>query len=222
MLRRVVFALICGGLLAGTAVAAGDPREPKKRHNAPDQAWAEAIRVQRSDLGSGDWRVEMSNHDDRGAPKGCRDPNLSDLVETGSAEQPDWSRKGSFVMSGSVVFQSERQLATAWQRFTPIDLTGCLGWAFKQGAASSGVTVTVTSSGPVRIAKLAPRWRTGRITLTVRGPAAAIKGRMSYYFAARGRASVILMVASFGKPATRISDALEQRLARAVTQRLKR
>lgn len=222
MLRRLALTLICAGLLAGTAFAAGDPREPKKRHNKADQQWAEEIRVQRSDLGAGDWRVEAASHDDRGAPTNCRDPNLSDLVETGSAEQPDWSRNSSFVMSGAVVFQSERQLATAWRRYARMDLTGCIGWAFMKGARSSGVTTTVTSSGPIRIAKLAPMFRTGRITLTVSGPAASIKGRMSYYFAARGRASVILMVASFGKPATPISEALERRIVQRVISRLKR
>ena len=178
--------------------------------------------MQRSDLGSGDWRVEASSDDDRGAPGKCKQPNLSDLIETGSAEEPDFSRGGSFVGSGSVVFQSEKQLATAWARMSRVPIAECLVWSLKKGATGSGVDVRVTSSGSVRVAKLAPRFKTARVNVVVRGPAATIRGRMSYYFAARGRASVILLVASFGKPATPISEAFEQRLAKLVTQRLKR
>ena len=224
MIRRLGLVLVCAGALAGSALAATarDPRDPQERHTAADQAWAEAIRPQRSDLGPGDWRVEPANDDDHGAPKACKGPNLSDLVETGGAEEPDWSRNTSFVGSASAIFKNERQLATAWQRFARTDFTQCLVWAFKKGLAGSGVSLTVTSSGPVRIAKLAPLFRTGRVTVTVRGPAATIKGRLSYYFAGRGRASVILMIASFSKPATPISEALERRLVTRVTQRLKR
>jgi hypothetical protein len=223
MIGRLGLVLLVVAALAGTASAAGRKEgDPQKRHNPTDQAWAEAIRVQRSDLGSGDWRVEETSDDDRGAPKACKDPDLSDLVETGSAEEPDWSRNGSFVGSGSVVFQADRQMTTAWNRLVRTPFTDCLIWAFKKGAAGSGVRVRIVSRGPVRIAKLAPRFKTGRVTIVVSGPAATLKGRFSYYLAARGRASVILVVASFGKPLTPISESLERRLATLVTGRLKR
>jgi hypothetical protein len=209
--------------LTGTASAAGTKAgDPQKRHNAADQAWAEAIRVQRSDLGAGDWRVEPSNDDDRGVPKACKDPDLSDLVETGSAEDPDFSRNGSFVGSGSIVFQNERQMTAAWNRLAHAPLTECLMWAFKKGAAGSGVNIRIVSSGPVRVAKLAPRFKTARVNVVISGPAATVKGRFTCYLAARGRASVILMVLSFGKPLTPISESLERRLATLVTKRLNR
>jgi hypothetical protein len=223
MTGRIGLVLLALAVLAGSASAAGTKEgDPQKRHNAADQAWAEAIRVQRSDLGSGDWRVEETSDDDSRAPKACKDPDLSDLVETGSAENPDFSRNGSFVGSGSIVFQNERQMTTAWNRMARMPFTDCLIWGFKQGAAGSGVRVRIVSSGPVRIAKLAPRFKTGRVNVVISGPAATLKGRFSYYFAARGRASVILMVASFGRPATPISESLERRLAQRVTARLKR
>jgi hypothetical protein len=223
MIGRLGLLLLVVAAFAGTASAAGRKEgDPQKRHNPADQAWAEAIRVQRSDLGAGDWRVEASSDDDRGAPKACKDPDLSDLVETGSAEEPDWSRNGSFVGSGSVVFQTDRQMTTAWNRLVRTPFTDCLIWAFKKGAAGSGVRVRIVSNGPVRIAKLAPRFKTGRVNIVVSGPAATLKGRFSYYLAARGRASVILVVASFGKPLTPISESLERRLATRVTGRLKR
>jgi hypothetical protein len=223
MAGRLGLLLLALAVLAGSASAAGNKAgDPQKRHNAADQAWAEAIRVQRSDLGAGDWRVEPSSDDDRGAPKACKEPDLSDLVETGSAEEPDFSRNGSFVGSGSIVFQNERQMTTAWNRMARMPFMDCLIWGFKKGAAGSGVRIRIVSTSAVRIAKLAPRFKTGRVNVVISGPAATLKGRFSYYFAARGRASVILMVASFGKPLTPISESLERRLATRVTARLKR
>jgi hypothetical protein len=125
------------------------------------------------------------------------------------------------VGSGSVVFQTERQMTSAWNRMARMPFTDCLIWGFKKGAAGSGMRIRIVSSGPVRIAKLAPRFKTGRVNVVISGPAATLKGRFSYYFAARGRASVILMVASFAKPLTPISESLERRLATRVTGRLK-
>jgi hypothetical protein len=223
MIGRLGLVLLVVTALAGTASAAGTKAgDPQKRHNAADQAWAKAMRVQRSDLGAGDWRVEQLNDDDRGAPKACKDPDLSDLVETGSAEEPDFSRDGSVVGPGSIVFQTERQLTTAWNRLSRAPFKECLIWAFKQGAAGSGVRVRIVSSGPVRIAKLAPRYKTGRVNVVISGPAATLKGRFTYYLAAKGRASVVLMVISFSKPLTPISESLERRLATLVAERLNR
>src|SRR4051812_30028281 len=91
MARRPSLLLVLAlfAVLAGSATAAATKAgDPQKRHNAADQSWAERMRIQRSDLGAGDWRVEQHSDDDSGLPKQCKDPNLSDLVETGSAEKP--------------------------------------------------------------------------------------------------------------------------------------
>ena len=223
MIGRLGLVLLVVVALAGSAYAAPtEAGDPKKRHNPVDQAWAEAMRVQRSDLGPGDWRVEASNDDDRGAPKQCKDPDLSDLVETGSAEEPDFSRNGSFVGSGSIVFQNVRQMNTAWKRLGRIPFSQCLAWAFRKGAAGSGVQLRIVSAGPIRIPKLAPLFKAARVSVVVTGQAATLKGRLSYYLAAKGRASVMLIVMSFGKPLTPISESLERRLATVVAERLNR
>ncbi len=224
MFGRLGLVLLAVVSLVGTASAAGSKAgDPQKRHNPADQAWAEAIRVQRSDLGPGDWRVEPPNEVDApGGPKACKDPDLSDLVESGSAEEPDFFRNGSFVASGSIVFQSDRQLTAAWNRIARTPFTDCLIWAFKQGAAGSGVRIRIASTGPVRIGKLAPRFKTGRVDVVLSAQSATLKGHFSYYLAARGRASVILMIASFDRPLTPVSAKLERRLATLVANRLKR
>ena len=91
MIRRLVVLLVSSCLIAGTAGAATrKPTDPQKRINPADQAWAAAIRIHRDDLGGGDWRVEQSQSN-VAAPQGCKDPDLSDLVETGDAENPDFS-----------------------------------------------------------------------------------------------------------------------------------
>jgi hypothetical protein len=223
MARRSVLVLVGFALLAGSATAAATKAgDPQKRHNAADQAWAERMRIQRSDLGVGDWRVEPHSDNDHGAPKQCKDPNLSDLVETGGAEEPDFSRNGSFVSSGSIVFQTEAQMRTAFARIARTPLTDCLIWAFKQGASGSGTRVRVTSAGPIRGGKLAPMSKTGRVDLVVTAQGVAVKGHFSYYLLARGRASVILMFASFERPLTPIPASLERRLAAVVAARLNR
>jgi hypothetical protein len=223
MARRFVIALLTLAALAGTASAAVTKAgDPKKRHNAADQAWAERMRIQRDDLGAGDWRVEPPDPDnDRGAPKVCKDPNMSDLVETGSSEEPNFSRNNSFVSSSSVVFQTAAQLRTAYGRLARAPLNECLTWAFKQGAAASGARVRVSSFRSIRVSHLAPLGKAARVDLVVSGPAASIRGHISYYLLARGRASVLLMIASFGRPATPISASLERQLTTVVGQRLR-
>lgn len=223
MVGRLGLTLLCAGVLAGTALAAGSgPREPQKRHNAADQAWARAIRIHRADLGSGDWRVEQSNDDNGGAPKGCKDPDLSDLVETGEAENPDFSRNGSFVGSGAAVFLNEEQATSAWQRVARQPVNRCMIEAFRKAIAGSGARLSAVSDRLVQTPKLAPHFTAGRVRIAVSGPAAKIRGRISYYFYARGRATALLMVVSFGPPMQPIPESLERRLAGLVAERLRR
>jgi len=223
MARRFVLAAALLAVLAGTASAAATKAgDPQKRHNAADQAWAERIRVQHDDLGAGDWRVEPRDPDsERGLPKACKDPNLSDLVETGSAEEPNFSRNSSFVSSSAVVYKTTTHMRTAYRRLSHAPLDDCIAWSFKKGAELAGARVRVSSFRSLPTAQLAPLGRAARVDLVVSGPAASVRGHISYYLLARGRAGVILLIASFGRPATPISAVLERRLATTVAQRLK-
>jgi hypothetical protein len=223
MARRFVLVAALLAVLAGTATAAGmKAGDPQKRHNAADQAWAERIRVQRDDLGAGDWRVEPRDPDnERGMPKSCKDPNLSDLVETGSAEEPSFSRNSSFVSSSAVVYRTAANMRTAYRRLIRVPLNDCVAWSFKKGAELAGARVRVSAFRSLPTSQLAPSGRAARVDLVVSGAAASIRGHISYYLLSRGRAGVILLVASFGRPATPISASLERQLAQTVAQRLK-
>jgi hypothetical protein len=222
MIRRLVVLLVSSCLIAGTAGAATrKPTDPQKRLNPADQAWAAAIRIHRGDLGGGDWRLEQSQ-DNVAAPQGCQDPNLSDLVETGEAENPDFSRNGSFVGSGAAVFLTTKQASAAFQRVARQSFNRCMISAFKQGLAGSGARLRILSSGSIAMKSPAPHFVSGRVRFSVSGPAATITGRISFYFFARGRATAMLFVASIGRPMQPISASLESRLAGLVAARLHR
>ncbi|HEY6068316.1 MAG TPA: hypothetical protein VIU81_06430 [Gaiellaceae bacterium] len=222
---RLALALLALAILTGPASAAAPkPSDPQKRHNAADQAWAERIRVQRSDLGPGDWRVEAGDGNASLVPKDCEDPDLSSLVETGGAEQPSFSRTGSVVASSSMILQDTRQAGTAWRLISAQPLIRCITQAFQQGVRSTAGTaarVRVLSSGTVPGPALAPHFKSARVRLVIKGQAATVTGRISMYFAGRGRALAMLLVMSFDRPLRPIPDSLEHRLAVLVANRLK-
>jgi hypothetical protein len=224
MLRRLALLVLALALLGGDAYAspaASSSDKPRKHLNAADEAWAKAIRIQRSDLGAGDWRLETSTHNSA-APPGCKDPNLSDLVLPGEAENPDWSRNGSFVGSGSEIWSNERQALVAWKRNTALPFGKCLVEGLKREIGKTpGVTLKIDSSGPISVGKPAPRIFTYGLRFRVIG-ARSVSGRVAFYAFGRGRADGMLTVISFSQPLTPVSQALERRLAALVAGRLRR
>jgi hypothetical protein len=219
MTCRLAIGLLAAAVFTGSAVAG--PNDPKKRYNAADQAWARRIRIHRADLPGTGWKVEPSKDDSDYAPKGCRSPNLSDLVTTGEASNPDFTRGGSFVGSGSSVFATERQASAAWIRMAKVPVGRCLVAALREGMAGSGATLTVRSNRQVRRG-LAPHESAFSVGFVASGPAAKIDGRIGYYVFARGRAIGAVMVISLGKPLQPVPLALEQKLAGLVASRLRR
>ncbi len=180
--------------------------------------------IKRDDLGSGDWRVDQNKDEgDADAPPACKNPNLSELVLTGEADNPDFSRNSSFVDSGSEVWASERDAAVAWKRGSRYPFEKCFAIAMKQEFAKTpNIKFTTVSSGTLRIGKLAPRMLTYGLQFRMTLPNARIDGRLDLYFFSRGRADASLMVVSLGKPARPIPISLERRLAGLVAQRLRR
>ena len=218
---RLALALLAAVVFVGVAAAGRGANDPRKHINPADQAWAKAIRIQHGDLGAGDWRLEQSPATGA-APPGCKDPNLSDLVLTGEATNPNWSRNGSYVGSTSEVWTNERQALGAWKRNTSVPFARCLVNGIQQEIAKApGVKLIVDSSGPIRIGALAPRVFTYGLSFRLSGPH-TVKGRVGFYAFGRGRADGIVFVISFSKPLTPVSPALERRLATLVAQRLKR
>ncbi len=224
MARRLGLTLaVLAALAAASAAFAGDPRDPQHRFNPADQAWAHRIIVSHADLGAGDWRVEqLDSQGDADAPSYCKNPNLSDLVLTGEAKNPDFSREDSFEDSDGEVWASERDAIAAFNHVKAYPFDRCFRVAMQQEfAKGSGIKFTILSSGPLKIGKLAPRQLTYGLRFRMTVGARKIEGRIDIYAFSRGRADGSVMVASLGAPARPIPLSLERKLATLVAQRLK-
>ena len=225
MARRAgVTLVVVAALAAAGAAFAGGSREPQHHFNAADQAWAHRIIVQHADLGAGDWRVEqLDNQGDAGAPSYCKDPDMSDLVLTGQAKNPDFSREDSFEDSDGEVWATERDAISSFKRMQAYPFDRCFRAAMQQEfAKGSGIKFTVLSSGRIAFPKLAPRQLTYGMKFRMGVGTRNIDGRIDIYAFSRGRADGSVMVASLGQPARPIPLSLERRLATLVASRLKR
>jgi hypothetical protein len=211
-------------LAAASAAFAGDPRDPQRHFNPADQAWAHRIIVQHGDLGAGDWRVQqLDGQGDASAPSYCKSPNLSDLVLTGEAKNPDFGREDSFEDSEGEVWATERDAIASWNHVRAFPFARCFKVAMEQEFAhGSGIKFSILSSGPLAIGKLAPRQLTYGLRFRMTVGARKIDGRIDIYLFSRGRADGSVMVASLGAPARPIPLSLERKLAKLVAQRLKR
>jgi hypothetical protein len=225
MARRAgLIVAVLAALAAASAAFAGDPREPQHHFNEADQAWAHRIIVQHGDLGAGDWRVEqLDNQSDANAPSYCKNPNLSDLVLTGQAKNPDFSREDSFEDSDGEVWATERDAIAAYKHLRAYPFDRCFRAAMQQEfAKGSGIKFSVLASGPLAFPKLAPRQLTYGLKFRMDVGTRKIDGRIDIYAFSRGRADGSVMVASLGQPARPIPISLERKLATAVASRLKR
>jgi hypothetical protein len=221
--RFALIVIALAALAAASAALASDPREPQHRFNAVDQAWAHRIIVSHADLGPG-WRVQqLDDQGDGDAPAYCKNPNLSDLVLTGQAKNPDFSREDSFEDSDGEVWATEHDAIESWKRVNDYPFARCFRVAMeRQFAKGSGIKFTILSSGPLATGKLAPRQFTYGLKFRMIVGARKIDGRIDVYFFSRGRVDGSLMVASLGQPARPIPLSLERKLATQVAGRLKR
>ncbi len=225
MARRAgLIAAAFAALAAASAASASDPRDPQHRFNAADQAWAHRIMLQHDDLGPGDWRVAaLDNQSDADAPAYCKNPNLSDLVLTGQAKSPDFSREASFEDSDGEVWATEHDAIAAYRRLQAYPFDRCFRAAMRQEfATGSGIKFAVLASGRLAFPKLAPRQLTYGLRFRMTAGARTIDGRIDIYAFSRGHADGSVMVASLGRPARPIPLSLERKLARLVASRLKR
>lgn len=225
MARRLgLLAAALAALAAASAAFAGDPKEAQHRFNPADQAWAHRIIVQHADLGPGDWRVaRLDSQGDADAPSYCKNPDFSDLVLTGEAKNPDFSREGSFEDSDGEVWATERDAGAAFNRLKAYPFDRCFKVAMQQQfAKGQGIRFSVVSSGALAFPKLAPRQLTYGLKFQMLAGTTKIAGRIDIYAFSRGRADGSVMVASIGAPARPIPLSLERKLARFVAGRLKR
>jgi hypothetical protein len=204
-----ILALVC----AGAALAAG--KDPQKRHVAADMAKARSVVLHAADLGAG-WKSAPSNSNESSPRCASYDPDESDLVETGTADSPQFELSTRYVLSSAALYKTAAQAQASWNRVTKPGLLPCLASVFGKGAQASGVRTRVLSSGAIAFPKLALRTAAYRIAFVATTSGLQLHGSVDLILLGKGRVDSVMISVAFGTPP--LAD--ETRLARLVARRL--
>ncbi len=212
-MKLLLVAAVAAVLASAALAAAGDPR---KQHTAVGQLTARKALLKLADLGPG-WT---------GAPakpvsgsKVCRGfrPNQSDLVETGYAVTPDYSRgENASVAQWARTFATPAQAADSWNRTVTIALVDCLA---RQLKALSTVKSPVTIVGQYRL----PVPRVGqqaagfRVVASIKDAQGSFRVYADIVVVRQGSALSTATLTGFLQP---IDPLTEERVARAIAARL--
>jgi opacity protein-like surface antigen len=214
--KRLAVSLVGGLVLAGAAVAAS-PHDPQKRFTKADQAWARKLLVKRGDLAGAGWRSQVSSND---ATCQSFNPDESDLVETGERESPEFNRNGSFVASMAAVFRSSAHAQSAWNREIKLQVLDCLAEGIKDGSTDQ-VQVRIASRSRLAVPSVAPRTAGFRVKLAFDVQGVKFGSDVHLIALGRGRANVMLMTMSSGRPLSPLPAGLERTLVHRLAQRLR-
>ena len=214
--RRLTLSLIALLALAGTA-AARNPHDPQRRFTKADQAWAKKLVVTRADLTGAGWTAERTSSNAT-----CRsfNPDESDLIETGERESPGFSRNGSFVASMAAVFRSSAHAQSAWAREIRPALLKCLAEGLDM-SSTPGTSVAIVSQGRMAFTKLAPRTAAFKVRLVFTVQTFTLRADVHVIALGRGRANLMLVTMSPGRPLSPLPVGLERTLAQRLAQRLR-
>ena len=210
-----VLVLALAGAFAALATAALAANcEPQKKHNAVDMARARSVVLRTADFGAG-WTSKPSSSS--GNPR-CKDfaPDESDLVETGSADSPDFQKGLRYVSSSAALYKTASQAQTSWNRVVKPGLLRCLGSIFEKGATTATVTTKILAEGTLSFPKLAPRAAAYRLTFSAASQGVTLKGAVDLILLGKGRIDAVMISVSFGIPP--LAD--ERRLAALMAHRL--
>ena len=167
LVRRLLVTVVAALAFCATAAAAG---EPQYRPADADQSWADSIVLNVKDF-SGLWKSSGSGG--RIASTGfesssCSLPDESDLVVTGGAYSPNFTRyDAAVVSSGAVVWQTPEHAQADWDRNLQPAMMGCLA-AELQSGSTKRVKVVVTSRRQLAWPALAPRSTAYRLALVLK------------------------------------------------------
>ena len=209
---RLVLAVSLLVVVGSATAGSGDPR---RDHNPGDQASARSIVLRRGDLPG--WRA-------RPAPKPkpslrCRSfaPDLSAVVETGSAASSEYTRGRLSVSSNAVVTASRSQALVVWHSLATKRLMTCVGEAFRK---TPGITLKklVTTTLPLR--RVAPRTAAFRASFVLTGFGDQQPSYGSFDFVLLGRARAMAVLGAGVDGRMPFPPALERRLAGLLARRL--
>jgi hypothetical protein len=204
--------------LALVGVASANHLDPQKQIRPVDQRRASAMLLRASDLPG--YETERTSNLDPHLT--CRGLDESDLVVTGRARSPYWSRDYRIVGSSSAVYRTRSDSAAAWRRGKSAVGRRCLRQAFVDELEQQGETVRV-SVGSLVVPPLGVE-RTGvRLAITGASPARRPVVTLDLILLRDGRGQVALLFAAVVVPPDRGSQiALARTAAKRLAKAMKR
>jgi hypothetical protein len=145
-------------------------------------------------------------------------PNESDLVETGTANSPLFTRSSYKAIDQSVhLFATPQQANTAWARTVTKNLVICMEQEL-ENTSGMGSPVSVTDWTKLRLPRLAEHTVGFRVTATAKTSSKTTsKVYLDVILLGQARAMTKIVFSSLNQPFT---AAFERRLAKLVSQRL--
>jgi hypothetical protein len=211
---RTSLAIVVLCSLALSAGASADHLDPQGRIRSADQSRAAAMLLRESDLGAG-FSVERTSGLDPHVT--CEALDESDLVVTGRAKSPYWSREYQIVGLTVAVYRTAADATASWRRGTSTAGMKCLRDEFRRALESQGERLRVTARR-MPFPRLAAGSAAIRLVISgvaARSPAVYI----DLVVLRRGRAQAGLLFAGVVAPPPR---AAETGLARVVAGRMAR
>jgi hypothetical protein len=212
-LAAVTIALLA---VAGTALAASNPNEPKKVIIPTVQAKAKAVNVKLSDLPAAGWKAKPAGPDS-GSPR-CSyyNPDQSDLTENGDANSPQFTLpSSSYISSNTSIFKTAGQGRAAYTRVIQPKLPKCLAELFKKGAGSNA-QVTIISAAERSFPKLADRSNAYRLVADFKVSTQKIRTIVDFIVFNHGKVDTVIFFVGLGGS---YKDSFEQGVARKVAAR---
>ena len=140
-MRIAAVVVLAACTLAWAAGASADHLDPQNQFRTADQKRAASMLARKSDLGSG-YAVERTSGLEPHLT--CRALDESDLVLTGYAKSPYWSREYQIVGSTAAIYRTSADARTSWKRGASTAGMNCLRDEFRSEFARQGEAVRVT------------------------------------------------------------------------------
>lgn len=137
---RATLIVVAACALASAVGASADHLDPKNRIRSADEKRATSMLVRMSDLGAG-YAVERTSGLEPHLT--CRALDESDLVLTGQAKSPYWSREYQIVGSTAAVYRTSSDARASWERGASTAGRNCLRDEFRREFARQGEALRV-------------------------------------------------------------------------------
>jgi hypothetical protein len=195
--RSLLLIAVLAGLVVPVAFA--KDREPQKKFTKADQAKARAVSLRMGDFGAG-WKQGPPSKQGESNPRcSTYDPDLSDLIETGSYDSPDFSRPdGTSVSSSSGVFKTVAMAKTGYTRLAVPQLPRCFAEIFKKGITKPN-SATIFFSGRLPFPSVAERSSAYRIRASVKTPTVRVPATIDLVLFNKGRIDAVVIFIGIGQ-----------------------